>query len=302
MTAPAPKRPRLRGHTAIRVGAILAAAGLAVLIAGIIVIATQTLSKVDSFQRVSFRAGTGVVSFTRTGNYVAYYEAPSVTSSISEVPGIEVALRNQASGADVQLQRYGNNPNGKIDRLTYSYHGHHGVAVLQFHIDTPGKYDAAVRASSAADPNGDIAFGPSIKTGTIVGGGLSALGALLLLAGVIVLIVGLVRRRNHKKELQTLYGAQPVPGYPPSGYPPQGGYPPQQGGYPPQQGGYSPAYPPPAPPPGYTPPGYPPPSYPAPSGPPSSGPPSSGPPSSGPPSSGSQPSEPPPSEPWPPKE
>lgn len=244
-------KARLRGHTGIRVGAILSIVGVLVLIAGIVILATQSFSKVDSFQRISFRQQTGTVTFSSAGGYLAYYEAPSVTSSISFVPGIELAMRNKATGAAVDFVPYGNNANGKLDRLTYDYHGHHGVAYRQFHIPTPGAYEVAVRGSSGVDPNGDVAFGKSIATGTALGAGTTVIGVLLLIAGLIVLIVGLVRRSRHKKQLAQ-YGYPPAPNYPPPGYGPPGypppGYPPP--GYPPQN------YPPPgSPPPGSPPPG-----------------------------------------------
>ncbi len=257
---------KLRGHTGIRVGAILSIVGLVLLIVGIVVIVTQSFSKVDGFQRISFRQQTGTVHFTSAGGYIAYYEAPGVTSNITFVPGIELAMRNKATGAPVAFVPYGNNADGKLDRLTYDYHDHHGVAYRQFHINTPGTYEVAIRGSSGVDQNGDVAFGTSIAKGTVVGAGATAIGVLLLIAGLIVLLVGLLRRRGHKKQLAHYGGYPPQSGYPQQGYPapgyPQQGYPqqgyPQQGypqqGYPqqgyPQQGYPQQGYPQPQPPPG----------------------------------------------------
>jgi uncharacterized membrane protein len=261
---------RLRGHTGIRVGIVLAAVGLLITIVGIVLLVTQSFSKVDGFQRVSFAQSSGSVTFGKAGDYVAYYEAPGVTSDIGYVPGVAIELRSAATGADVELVRYGNNANGELDRLTYSYGGHHGVAYRQFHISAPGRYQVTVRPGTGADPSGDVAFGTSIARGTVLGAAATVVGVLLLIAGVIVLIVGVARRHGHKKQLQR-YGYPPM--YPPSIHPPPGfagrpGYPPP--GYPPS------AYPPP-------------PAYPAPgSAPPGSAPPGSAPPEAAPP------------EPWPP--
>jgi hypothetical protein len=185
-----------------------------------------------------------------------------VTSDISYVPAVAIELRSAATGADVELVRYGNNANGELDRLTYSYGGHHGVAYRQFHISEPGRYEVTVRPGTGADPGGDVAFGTSIARGTALGGAATVVGVLLLIAGVIVLIVGLVRRHRHKKQLQR-YGYPPM--YPQSMYPqsmyPQSMYPPP--GYPPPGFAGGPGYPPPGyppppsayPPPGATPPG-----------------------------------------------
>ncbi len=247
---PPPGKVKLRGHTGIRVGAILSVVGLVLLIVGIVVIATQSFSKVDGFQRISFRQQTGTVHFDSAGGYIAYYEAPGVTDNISFVPAVAILMRNKATGAPVHFVPYGNNADGKLDRLTYSYHGHHGVAYRQFHINAPGTYEVAIQGSSGVDQNGDVAFGTSIAKGTVIGAGGLAIGALLLIAGLIVLLVGLLRRRGHKKQLAHHGSYPPPPSYPQQGYPQQGfpapGYP--QQGYPPQN--YPPQnYPPPQPPP-----------------------------------------------------
>ncbi|HEY2299332.1 MAG TPA: hypothetical protein VGH43_16475 [Jatrophihabitans sp.] len=294
MTAPSQPKQRLRGHTGIRVGSILAIVGVLALIAGIIVIATQSLSKVNGFQRISFTQQRGTITFSKPGGYVAYYEAPRVNSSITQVPQIGVAMRNHNTHQAVTMVPYGNNPSGKLDKLTYNYSGHNGVAFRQFQIHTAGAYDVVVGAGAGADKQrGDIAFGPSIETGTLVGAGLAVIGALLLIAGLIVLIVGLVRRSKHKKELAHYgQGYPPPPGYPQQGYPQQGypqqGYPPPgyphqgygQQGYPPQGYGQ----------PGSGAQGYPPPGQPQ--QPPQGSPPE---PPAEPPSSG-------PSNPWPPSD
>ena len=298
MTAAKQPKQRLRGHTGIRVGSILAIVGVLALIAGIIVIATQSFSKVNGFQRVSFAQQTGTISFSKAGDYVAYYEAPGVNNDITRVPAILLEMRSHSTHQSVTLVPYGNNASGKLDKLTYNYNGHNGVAFRQFHIATAGAYDVAVRGGPGADQSGDIAFGPSIETGTLVGAGLAVVGVLLIIAGLIVLIVGLVRRSRHKKELaQYGYGYPAPPGYPQQGYG-QPGYPPpgqpqqgygQQPGYPPrgypQQGSGQQGYGQP----GYGAPGYPPPG--------SQPPPPQSPPSSPPqaPPSGS-------SDPWPPKD
>jgi hypothetical protein len=254
-----PNKPRLRGHTGIRVGAVLSIIGLGLLIAGIVVLAAGSLGKVNNFQRVRIADGTGTVHFAHSGGYVAYYEASDVTDSDNErIPLVRVRLTSPSGTAMTLNTLYGGNTNGTIKKLTYDYNGHRGAALYQFHIDETGTYQVQLAAlNTPADAQ--IAFGTSIATGTFLGGGLTGLGVLLLIAGLIVLIVGLVRRRNHKKQLYaygTGYGGVP-PGYPPPAYPGTYGTAPQQQypGYPPQ--GQPPAQPgPPSsayPPPGYTP-------------------------------------------------
>ena len=246
------KKPRLRGHTGIRVGAILSILGLAVAVVGVIVLGTQSLGKVNDFQRIKIADGSGTVRFSGTGQFVAYYEAPNVTSNITRLPPIELAVRNQSTKTVVAITPYGNRSDGKIKKLTYDYNGHHGAALAQFQIPTAGTYEVGVQGGTGVAPDADLAFGRSIEKGTIVGSLLTGAGVLALIIGLAVLIVGLVRRRNHKNRVRagTEYPAGGAPsGYPPGygqpqqGYPP--GYPPQQG-YPPQPDSPQHSYPPPA--------------------------------------------------------
>ncbi|MGH8860898.1 MAG: hypothetical protein ACRDVG_06625 [Jatrophihabitantaceae bacterium] len=216
---PPGRQARLRGHTGMRVGIALTVPGLILLIVGIVVIATQSFTKVDGFQRVSFAQGTGTIDFSKSGDYVAYYEAPGVNSGISLVPAILLSLRDHGTDAPVTLTPYGNNADGRLDKLTYSYHGHHGVAFREFHIATPGAYGVILRGGPGVDPSGGVAFGESIATGTIVGALLVLVGIGLLVAGVVLIIVAAVRRRGHKKQLAAGYAAGY--GWPQNPWPPR---------------------------------------------------------------------------------
>lgn len=215
------KPGRRRGRTAVWVGAVLFVVGLALLLVGALVGFGNSLGKVDGFQRVSLEQGSATLTF-EAGSYVGYYEAPSLTNGAT----VDLSIHDASTGAPIQIGRYGT-------RLTYSYHGHHGVAVFQFRIPRTGRYDVRF---TAADPDlaagSSIAFGPSI-TRAIVGGVLTVVaGGLVLAAGLITLIVGLVLGRR-RRSWPTAGGT--YPGYP-SGYPQQ--YPPQpypQQPYPQQQ-------------------------------------------------------------------
>ncbi len=270
MSYPPPPPPpgsapgKLRGRVPLRLGIIFLVIAVAAIGVGVYFLATKSLTKVNDFQRVNVADGTGTVTFG-TGGYVAYYEASDVTSDITSIPLVGVALRNQATGKVMRVDKlYGGNSNNTIDKLTYNYNGHHGAAVYEFHISTAGTYDVAVEGTSKTAADADIAFGRSIAAATAIGAGLTVGGVLFLIAGVVLLIVGLVKRGRHKKQLaaSSAYygggGGYPQQGYPQQGYPQQG-YP--QQGYP-QQGNPSQTYPPPGepPPPGYQPPsGYQPP-------------------------------------------
>jgi hypothetical protein len=223
---PPEAKPKLRGRTAVRVGAILTGAAIVLIIVGAVVAATHSLSKVDNFQRVTVSDGSGTLHFDHTGGYVAYYESDAVTNSTREVPLIPVRLTDPSGTSKVLTTKYGDRSDGKIKLLHYDYHGHQGLAMWQFHIDTPGTYKVELGGNTRAAPDAVVAFGESIAAGVAVAGGLIGLGVILLIAGIITLIVGLVRRSRHKSELATAVA------HPPGGWPQQ---PWSQEQWPPQQ-------------------------------------------------------------------
>ena len=75
-------KPRLRGRTPLRLALIFGVLGVALFVVGGVVLATNSLGKVNDFERVS-SVGTGTVHLNRTGNYVGYYEAPTSTTTSS---------------------------------------------------------------------------------------------------------------------------------------------------------------------------------------------------------------------------
>jgi hypothetical protein len=226
-------QPKLRGRSAVRVGAILTGLAVVLIIVGAVVVSTRSLSKVDNFQRIKVSDGSGTLHFDHPGGYVAYYESDTVTNSTRAVPLIPVRLTDPAGTSKILTTKYGDRADGKIKLLHYDYHGHQGLAMWQFHIDTPGTYQVELGANTRAAPDAVVAFGESIAAGVAVAGGLIGLGVALLIAGVITLIVGLVRRSRHKTQLAT---AAPYPaaagGWPQPQWPPQ---PWSQEQWPPQQ-------------------------------------------------------------------
>lgn len=237
---PASRPGRLRGKRAIQVGGGLIALGIILAIVGGVLANTSAYNKVNSFQRVSVQQGTGTVTFDRAGGYVAYYESSSVRDSKNDtiylIPG---TLTHQTTGTVVQLDTpYGNRSDNKIKYVFYNHDGHKGHAMWQFHISEPGTYDVRLDHVPAAPADAVVAFGKSIAGGIVVAGVLVIIGVLALIAGLITLIVGLVRRRRHKRDLSaTGYGGPGAfGGGQPAGWPQQSGSWPQQsqqsGGWP----------------------------------------------------------------------
>lgn len=224
-------KQRLRGRTPLRLSIIFFVVAVLLFVVGGIVLANKSFSKVNGFERVKL-ASSGSVQLNRTGNYVAYYEADNVDSGTRSVPRIPIAIQSP-SGKIQQLNTpYGNRSDGKVKIITYQYNGHNGIALYQFKISEKGTYKVQVGSNTAAASGADMAFGESIAGGTAAGALLVVGGGLFLITAIVLLIVGLVKRSRHKKELQ--YGYQP-------GGPPQGGQqwpqqppPGQPGGYPQQ--------------------------------------------------------------------
>ena len=260
---------------------------LALFIVGIVVVGTKSLSKVNGFQRVPVPTDNSTVTFDHPGKYVAYYEADNVDSSIREVPAVGVAMQAPDGTVMRITQGFKEHSDGKIDIFTYDYNGHKGVGLYEFNITKTGQYRVATRPTPQTAPDAQIAFGKDISGGAVAGGVLIIIGIVVGIVAIVLLIIGYVKRSNHKGELRQgrfafggpapAYGGLPqgfgaAPGYQPQPYdqpgygtPPPGGYqaPQQPSGYGTPPPGYGT---PPPPPPGYSPPpapGYEPPQQPS---------------------------------------
>jgi len=245
---PAAQPPgRTRGTRAVQVGAILMAAGIVIAIIGGVIGGKTSDSKVNGFQRVALADKSGSITFKDSGGYIAYYESKSVSDSTNQkVPLIEVTL-TPTNGPPVNLTTpYGNRSDGKIKYLHYDHDGHKGLAMWQFHIDQSGTYKVDLQdRSGVAAADAGVAFGKSIASSQAATAIVFGFGGLLLVAGLIVLIVGFVKQRRHRRELRAGYGGAQPAGWPQAGPPnwPGGGQPTQQ--WPAQPGDSQQGWPPP---------------------------------------------------------
>jgi hypothetical protein len=269
-----PQKVRLRGRIPRILGWTFLAVAVALFVVGLVVVGTKSLSKVNGFQRVPIPTDNSTVTFNAAGKYVAYYEAPSVNSDIREVPAVGVAIQAPNGTVTRLTHGYKEHSDGKIDIFTYDYNGHKGVGLYEFNITQTGKYRVATRPTTSTAPDAQIAFGKDISGGAIAGGVLIIISIVIGIAAIVLLIIGYVKRSNHKGELQRgqywggapapAYGGQPGYGTPPGYQPPAYGGQPSGYGTPPAGQGYG--NPPPPPPPGYSPPpapGYEPPQQPS---------------------------------------
>jgi hypothetical protein len=190
---------------AIIVGAVSMALAVVAMIVGA---ALGSPTAVGQFQRVRVSDRSGTISFNNTGDYVAYYESAATAQlgdqpekvTANRVPRVPVQLTNQATGQRLVLNTpYGNRADGKPSKLHYDYGGRGALAMWQFHISQTGRYQVDLGTTSPApDPDAVVAFGPS--TALAAGGIAVILGALVFIAGLTTLIVGLVKRRRSKRE------------------------------------------------------------------------------------------------------
>ena len=239
-------KPRLRGRTPLRLSFVFLVLAIVAIVVGVVLGAKGYTSTIDGFHRLPVAQGQGVVNL-KAGKYVGYYEVPDGETGNFDV---RLAIR-KSSGKNVKIESY-RKDGSSSSKLTYSYKGRQGEALYKFTITSSGKYDVAV-AAEGATRGADIAFGKSIAGSIIAGVLLIILGVVLGIVFLVLLIVGLVKRSRHKRELANPYGGQgyggppPPPGYgqqPPPGYgqQPPPGYgqqpPPGYGQQPPS--GYSP--------------------------------------------------------------
>ena len=206
MTAAAPGQPTgLRGGRTLRLAIAFAVAGVALIVAGVLV-TQHALSKVPGFARVGVSAGSGSVQLS-AGKYLAYFESGKVTRGVDRVPLVPVQLTSPGGTKTVLNTLYGGkkvkdaNGTNDIRPLDYHYQGHNGVALYQFTINQTGRYQVQLSQPANVPDDANMAFGASIGMGKAIGTVLVALGVVLLVVAVVLLSVGLIRRARHKKQL-----------------------------------------------------------------------------------------------------
>jgi len=92
--------------------------GLVLVIVGAVLANTNAYNKVNGFQRVTLSDGTGTVTFTKAGGYVAYYESASVTNSTNQkVPEISGTAHEPGHRAAVGPDHPVRQPFGRQDQI-----------------------------------------------------------------------------------------------------------------------------------------------------------------------------------------
>ncbi len=240
---PTGKKPRLWPWI------VLLAAGVVLGITGIATVVSSVVSGVHDFTDTPIYQAPAVISVNGTvGDYYVYQQdvfgngqgtVPGSTSN-SDITTLRPRQVRVTGPTGAPVGTWSGDGTETVTRGTEPYSN-----AVGFHVSTAGTYTVRIGAVTPSD----VFVAPSIGTLVRRTAGwfyLIGIGFLLGLAGLVLLIIALVRRSSYKKRLAYAgpvppYGGPAAPGqwiqpqsYAPQGYPPQPYYPPQ--GYPPQPG------------------------------------------------------------------
>lgn len=139
---------------------------------------------VDDFIRVA--AGDGDIVTLQARTYVVYAEGPNADVV---APSLRVEIRDVDSDRALSFD-------DPASSVTYSFGGHTGSAEATVTPPRAGDYVVSVEQSPGTD---GVALGDSIATSLVGGiGGAVAIGAVLGLAGLILIVVTAVRRGTRR--------------------------------------------------------------------------------------------------------
>jgi hypothetical protein len=208
ITAPATPRKLRPGVAGYWIGGALVLAGIVGAIVWFVVGLIGLSNSVDDFERVPADGG-GTVTLDADTSSVIYLEDRS---------GAAVRLElTDPAGDPVDVRTYGS-------EFTYDFGGRSGTALFTFRSTEAGEYALASESSSSS---ATLAVGPSLASDLVWTIAMPfVIGGIGLLAGVILLIVTLVRRSGDKKRRDAPTATRrpplPPPGSPqaPPAYPP----------------------------------------------------------------------------------
>jgi len=158
---------------------------------------------VDDFQRVPADGG-GVVALDDDTPYVIYIEDRSTSRVASNV---RVTLTDP-SGEPIDVRTYGS-------EFNYDFGGRAGTALFTFRSDEAGEYTLASESSASRS---NLAVGPSLADDLVWTIAMPfVIGGIGFLAGIILIVVTLVRRSGDKKrrDAHSRPMTPPPPGFPP---------------------------------------------------------------------------------------
>jgi hypothetical protein len=204
LTPAAAAPPQVKGKGMIWTGAVLLVVGMVLVVAGIIGVVASAASLINGFGS-PVSTPTTVTRTLDGGTTYAVYERSSLVSGSGT---LEDPLLATVSPADITVT----GPGGVVVPVkdpgqmtqTFTNGGKEYFAVATFDAPTTGSYEIAIASEGAevlVAPSFS-AFGRSVAWVAAIG-----LGGLLALVGLVLLIIGLVRRASSKKAVAAPYAA-----------------------------------------------------------------------------------------------
>jgi hypothetical protein len=208
LTPAAATPPPVKGKGLIWTGAVLLVVGMVLVVAGIVGVVASASSLISGFGSPVTTPGT-VTRTLEAGTTYAVYERSSLVSGSGTR---EDPLLATVSPADITVT----GPGGVVVPVkdpgqmtqTFTNGGKEYFAVATFDAPANGSYEITIASEGAevlVAPSFS-AFGRSIAWVAAIG-----LGGLLALVGLVLLIIGLVRRASSKKAAPTPYAATAYP-------------------------------------------------------------------------------------------
>lgn len=192
------------------IGGALVVLGIAGAIVWFVVGLIGISNAVDDFERVPAEGG-GIVALDDNKAYVIYIEDRS-TSRFA--PSVRVTLTDP-SGDSIDVQNYASD-------FTYDFGGRAGTAVFTFRSDEAGDYTLA---SESSPSRANLAVGPSLASNLVWTIAMPfVVGGIGFLAGIILIVITLIRRSGDQKRRRAQSTPMAPPGFPtsPPRYPPAG--------------------------------------------------------------------------------
>ena len=209
---------KAKGRVAMVLGGVLVAGGI---VLGVVLAVSGVINMADAvedYQRVPVPGG-GTVALTETGTYHLFYERPpSLVGDRSFSPSQLAIIGPDGAQLAIVVER---------TTSTYDFGDRHGRSIGTFRADEPGTYQ--IRTPQIDGQGGEFSFEPTghiavtrdspfRSVGLVLGGVFG--GGAMVLAGIVLLIVGGVRRSRSKQAAQAAAGAPGWGGPAPGGWAP----------------------------------------------------------------------------------
>jgi hypothetical protein len=134
--------------------------------------------------------GTKDISFQKTGRYTIYHETARNTGGVADLSLLRCSLVNKSTNDNILITH-------TTGSSSYNINDREGMAILKFHIDSPGIYEFhAGYEGTDNGPNIVLNIGRGTLGGSIMGI-FAGVGVLLLTFGITVAIVLIAALRRY---------------------------------------------------------------------------------------------------------